>query len=279
MAKLKNPLLSLGAVGSLAKTLSFSRRRRTNIVQQFSTPTDPKTFAQRSWRHMYQKAVALWHALSPAEQQSWNSDASRRHMTGFAWFMSQALKPNPGLYLPLQGGIMAGDIDMAGHSITDLPDPTLAQDPVTKQYLEDNIPPVGGNITILLWNYNNITQGTWIFAIDPDYIFNGVFYNSTGADGDEINFRAVLAAGTYSLAIICKVGGGHGIAAIDVDADQVANLDMYNAGILFNVRLSAVGIVIATTGIKDIAIRVNGKNPAASGYSAGIASLALWRTA
>lgn len=136
MAKLGAPIYSLGAVGRFAKHLSLARRRRQNIIEATPVPEDAKTLAQLSWRHMYQKAVALWHALSAAEKQEWESLARPKHMTGFAWFISQALKPNPGLYLPLQGGTMAGNIDMAEFRILDLPDPTLIQEAATKAYVD-----------------------------------------------------------------------------------------------------------------------------------------------
>ncbi len=124
MSKLKNPLLSLGAVGRLTKDLVFTRRRKVDILEKKPVPYDAKSLAQLSWRHMYLKAVTLWHALSAAEKQEWESLARPKHMTGFAYFISLALKPNPGLYLPLQGGTMAGDIDMASHSILNLPPKT-----------------------------------------------------------------------------------------------------------------------------------------------------------
>lgn len=141
MAKLKNPLLSLGAVGRLAKDLTFRRSRHQNIAESTPIPEDARSLAQLSWRHMYQKAVALWHALSADEKQEWESLARHKHMTGFAWFISQALKPNPGLYLPLQGGTMAGDIDMAKNKILRLPLPTDSQEPLTLAYFTANIAP------------------------------------------------------------------------------------------------------------------------------------------
>lgn len=132
MAKLKNPFSSLSASGRFTNVLTFVRRHHSNIAESTPQPKDAKSFYQLSWRHMYQKAVALWHALSDAEKQSWESLARPFHMTGFAYFISQALKPNPGLYLPLQGGTMAGDIDMDGFKIEDLPNPTLAGHPLIK---------------------------------------------------------------------------------------------------------------------------------------------------
>ncbi|GAJ21836.1 unnamed protein product, partial [marine sediment metagenome] len=98
MTKLKNPLMSLKASGSVAKTLTFLRRKRVNIVEKTPEIKDVRSLTQLSWRHMYQKAVALWHALSAAEKADWESLARPRHMTGFAWFMSQCLRPNPGIY-------------------------------------------------------------------------------------------------------------------------------------------------------------------------------------
>jgi len=121
MAKLKNPLVSLSATGRLTKALSLSRRKRLNIITTTPLPKDVRSLAQLSWRHMYQKAIALWNALSQAEKDEWESLARSRHMPGIAYFLSQALKPNPGLYLPLQGGTMAGDIDMDGHLILNCP--------------------------------------------------------------------------------------------------------------------------------------------------------------
>lgn len=132
MAKLKAPLFSLGATGRLAKHLSFLRRRKQNIVEQRPIPTDAKSPTQLVWRHMYQKAIALWHALSDEEKQEWETSARPRHMTGFAWFMSQCLRPNPGIYLPLQGGTMSGNIDMAKHRILRLPVPIDDQEPARK---------------------------------------------------------------------------------------------------------------------------------------------------
>lgn len=136
MPKIKVPLLSFEAHGTLAKATSFLKRRGRNIAEKKPIPTDAKSPLQLEWRHMYQKAVALWHALSPEEKREWESLARSRHMPGFAWFLSQCLKPNPGIYLPLQGGTMQGDIDMAKHRIIRLPEPEDDQEPARKVDLE-----------------------------------------------------------------------------------------------------------------------------------------------
>lgn len=129
MAKVKNPLLSLAAYGGLAKSLVFRRQGKDTQAQLKTRPTDRQSFAQLEWRTMYQKACALWHLLSPAEMASWESQARPLHMTGFAYFISQALRPNPGIYLPLAGGTMQGTIAMDTNTITGLPAPTLPDEP------------------------------------------------------------------------------------------------------------------------------------------------------
>ncbi|GAJ13192.1 unnamed protein product [marine sediment metagenome] len=125
MSKLKLPLLSLGASGSISGAITYLKRMSRQIVEKKPELKDAKTEAQLEWRHMFNKVVALWHALSPEEKAEWESAARPRHMTGYAWFLSQALRPNPGIYLPLQGGTMQGNIYMAKHRLLHLPLPTI----------------------------------------------------------------------------------------------------------------------------------------------------------
>ncbi|GAI86742.1 unnamed protein product [marine sediment metagenome] len=85
---------------------------------------------------MWQLAASLWHQLSPEEVEEWERAGTTRGMTGFAWYMSQALRPNPGIYLPLAGGNMTGQIDMQWQQITGLPPPLLATDAARKTYVD-----------------------------------------------------------------------------------------------------------------------------------------------
>lgn len=141
MAKLKSPFFSFGASGRLGRAFTVARRLTGPAWLLRGRPTDPKTQAQQEWRHMYQKGVALWHALSESEILEWERAGTRRGMTGFAWFMSQCLRPNPGLYLPLQGGTMQGAIEMDGQHIHGLPEPIHLQDPLRRQDYVDYIQP------------------------------------------------------------------------------------------------------------------------------------------
>lgn len=132
MAKLKNPILSLEAHGGLGDGVTFKKSRGVNIGEKKPELKDAHSAGQLSWRTMFEKCTLLWHALSEAEKFTWESLARPRHMTGYALWQSQCLRPNPGIYLPLAGGTMQGGIVMDSNVITDLPDPIADQDADTK---------------------------------------------------------------------------------------------------------------------------------------------------
>lgn len=143
MTKLKVPLLSLDARGRLSKLFTFASRQRQHIIEAIPIPADAKSSNQLFYRSMFTQCADLWHTLSEAEKQQWEADARPQHMTGYAWWLSSCLRPNPGIYLPLLGGTMQGDIDLDSNRLLNLIDPALDQEPVTKKYFEDNLP-VGG---------------------------------------------------------------------------------------------------------------------------------------
>ncbi|MBA7638324.1 hypothetical protein ES703_45978 [subsurface metagenome] len=100
MAKPKSPLLSLGARGTIADSLTFQKRGRGTIAREKPIPKDPKSAAQLAQRQRYIEAVALWNALSPEEKEAWRGVCPG--LTAYQCFMSSALKyapPPPPLYI------------------------------------------------------------------------------------------------------------------------------------------------------------------------------------
>lgn len=136
MSILKNPLLSLDARGGLAKLFTLVKRGGRHIIETKPHPIDRKSAAQLFNRNMFSMCADLWHTLSEAERTTWESLARPLHMTGYAWYISQCLRPNPGIYLPLLGGTMTGDIVMNTNRLLQLPDPLLAQEAATKAYAD-----------------------------------------------------------------------------------------------------------------------------------------------
>lgn len=143
MAMLKRPLFSFGAKGRLGKATTFLRRRRRDIVERTPVVPDARSDDQIGWRTMFQKCTMLWHDLSAAEKRQWEIQGTLRHMTGYAWWQSQCLRPNPGIYLPLLGGTMQGEIDMDDNHITGLIDPTSADKAARKGYVDAQIAAAG----------------------------------------------------------------------------------------------------------------------------------------
>jgi len=147
---------------------------------------------------MYQKAIALWHALSAAEKQEWESLARPKHMSGYAFFLSQALKPNPGLYLPLQGGTMAGNIDMAKNRLLELPLPTDNQEAASKSYVDDSIPP--GDSVVHCYGYDGEAWQTLL--VESDVLKNlrvKLYDGANGIDAGLMDKSYFSSIGLYGL--------------------------------------------------------------------------------
>lgn len=233
MPKQKTPLFSFQAHGTIGKFLTFVRRRGQNISEAKPEVPDAKTLAQLSWRHMFLKVVALWHALTPQEQAEWESLARQRHLTGYQWFVSQALRPNPGIYLPLQGGTMQGNIDMAGHKVEDLPDPAADQEPVTRKYLEDNLP-AGG-----------YTAGARVKATAHQTIPHNIDTIVTW-DAEDFDTDAIHDNVTDNTRLTCKTAGKYLIGGTvlwegNATGRRIASLKLNGVTVISDANLSLVG--------------------------------------
>ncbi len=93
MAKPKSPLLSFGARGTIANSLTFQKRRQLTIAREKPIPTDPKSPAQLTQRQKYKDAVSAWHALTPEEKEAWRGVCPG--LTAYQCFMSSELKYAP----------------------------------------------------------------------------------------------------------------------------------------------------------------------------------------
>jgi len=69
VAKLKAPLLSLGAAGALAKTMVFFPWKGLNVVREYVIPSNPKTALQTAQRGYLTTSVALVHTAQARAAQ------------------------------------------------------------------------------------------------------------------------------------------------------------------------------------------------------------------
>lgn len=246
MVKLKNPLLSLGAVGRLTKAITFTRRNKVNIVEKTPTLVDVKSDAQLTWRTMFQLARDLWHELSAAEKIAWEAAGTIRHMTGYAWFISQALRPNPGLYLPLLGGTMQGEIAMAGNKVSGLPDPDAGQDAATKAYIDTTI-------SNLAWAefFNNTPSGIGAYyemSPNPTEDAKSTFTAGPLGTGDNQALFQWISDAVVSFTTILA-----GVISVHIHAQRtIGNKSIRLYAQLYEYTAAAAEILIATTEISGL---------------------------
>ncbi|MBA7588671.1 hypothetical protein ES708_30736 [subsurface metagenome] len=93
MAKPDKPLLSFGARGTIADSLTFQQRGQATIARTKPIPKDPKSPAQLAQRQIYRDAVASWHSLTTEEKEAWRGVCPG--LTAYQCFMSSKLKYVP----------------------------------------------------------------------------------------------------------------------------------------------------------------------------------------
>ena len=94
MAKVKGPLMSLGASGTIAGAMTFASWKGIPTARIKSTPTNPNTTAQQDHRAAFANAVASWKAQDQTTQDTWNARASALglKMSGFNLYTREYIK-------------------------------------------------------------------------------------------------------------------------------------------------------------------------------------------
>jgi len=118
--------------------------------------------------------------------------------------------------------------------------------------------------------------GSWILDISSAKYLCGNLYNVSGEDLDSISYVIKLEEGNYSLLFQSDKATDRGIVDIDIDDVEVASFDCYGESSP-NYSYIQSNILISSTGIKELKIRVDGKNILSSGYICPITFISLWR--
>jgi len=71
MVKIRNPLFSLGAHGSVGTVLTYSKRKSGNQVRLQRGQKDVITDERTTMREYYAEALEKWHTLTDSEKQEW----------------------------------------------------------------------------------------------------------------------------------------------------------------------------------------------------------------
>lgn len=140
---------------------------------------------------------------------------------------------------------------------------------------------VGSNIAIDTWGYSSVTQGSFARVLDDQW-YQGKYLESVGPlDGDQVNYRVFMVAGTYTITVIHAKSFLMGIMKVLIDGSEEVSADCYVDvnSTEFDAETTTYGVVVPTTGFKVISFKVDGKNPLSSNYYINVSALFLDKTA
>lgn len=138
----------------------------------------------------------------------------------------------------------------------------------------------GGTFLLFPRFYTSIEQGTWAFQVDANYLWGAAWNaNATHADGDAFTMSVWLPKGTYTLYMMGCKATNRPIIKIRMDGNVIATFDQYNVASTFNDVFEQAGIVNATSSLKAIQYKFDGKNAASSNYYGPVGFLMFVKTA
>lgn len=83
MVKVYGPMMSMGASGTLAKTITFSKWKGRNYVRERVIPSNPKSVGQVGRRVMFAFLAQQWKELPNAEQAAFATIAEQLNVSKF----------------------------------------------------------------------------------------------------------------------------------------------------------------------------------------------------
>jgi hypothetical protein len=91
MARVKGPLFSVDAAGTIASTVVFSRWRGRNYVRRHAIPANPRSAGQTAARTVIAFLAPLWDGLLPDDKATWEDLAESTNISSFnAWIAYNA---------------------------------------------------------------------------------------------------------------------------------------------------------------------------------------------
>lgn len=90
MAKLRGPLMSISATGSIASLLTYRATRTGSVVQRPPIPRAPPTFPQTSERARCAATAANWRTLDAAARAPWDALATARGSSPWITFFTES---------------------------------------------------------------------------------------------------------------------------------------------------------------------------------------------
>lgn len=92
MARVKGPLFSFEASGSLKKTITFSQWKGRNYVRTHTIPLNPQTATQVNVRTAITLLVAQWKTEIVGYQTEWNTFGKTLNLSGFNAYVKRGME-------------------------------------------------------------------------------------------------------------------------------------------------------------------------------------------
>lgn len=92
MARVKAPLFSFEASGSLKKTIVYSQWKGRNYVREHTVPFNPQSETQVNVRKAFELLVAAWQAEEQTYKDEWDEFAKIFQMSGFNSYVGRGMK-------------------------------------------------------------------------------------------------------------------------------------------------------------------------------------------
>lgn len=91
MARVKGPLFSMDARGSVGKAIVFSIWKGVNYVKRHSIPSNPKSAAQVSFRSQMTFLSQIWAGLTAGNKATWDTRADSLNISPFNAFVGYSM--------------------------------------------------------------------------------------------------------------------------------------------------------------------------------------------
>ena len=92
MARVKGPLFSIDASGSVANTITYSKWKGQNYVRQHVIPQNPQSTNQVNVRTAWDLLVVSFQGEAAPEVLAWNTFAEQFNMSGFNQYISRGME-------------------------------------------------------------------------------------------------------------------------------------------------------------------------------------------
>lgn len=120
--------------------------------------------------------------------------------------------------------------------------------------------------TIFKIEYSVAVGAAMVWVVATSQMFGGYYVQSPAANGDRLDVRVALRAGTQYIRTLYLKNSNGGQVALELDGNYIGLRDCYNNPIQYNQIAINSFTPLAEDGVHTFSLHVTGKAAASSGY-------------